>query len=63
MRSNASEKITTALSRGDLLSISQLAERTGLTTSQVRSAVSRLQSLGTIRSDGKRPASYRLTEG
>jgi DNA-binding transcriptional regulator PaaX len=42
------------------LTIAQLAERLGLTTSQVRSAVSRMVKTKEIVSNGGRPAEYRV---
>jgi DNA-binding transcriptional regulator PaaX len=58
-RNSTSDRVLAAL-RKDSLTISQLSERLGLTTSQVRSAVSRMVGNGEIVSNGGRPAEYRM---
>ncbi len=57
-RSRTGDRVLAALRR-DALTVSQLAERLGLTTSQVRSSVSRLVGQKKIWSNGSRPAEYR----
>lgn len=62
-RHKTSERVLTILER-DELTAGQLAERTGLTTAQVRGAVARLLSVTKeIVSDGGRPARYKAAEG
>jgi predicted ArsR family transcriptional regulator len=60
-RNNTGDRVIAVL-RKDPLTISQLAERLGLTTSQARSAVSRLVSARKIVSNGGKPAEYRVAE-
>lgn len=58
MRHKTSDRVL-AILRRDELTVGELADRTGLTTSQIRSAVARLYAMREIVSDGGRPSRYR----
>lgn len=62
MRHKTSERVLTILER-DELTVGELSDRTGLTTSQVRAAVSRLYAMREIVSDGGRPSRYQAKKG
>jgi predicted ArsR family transcriptional regulator len=59
-RDSTSSRVVAVLKRGDSLTVGELSERLGLTTSQARSAVSRLVKARQIVSDGGKPAEYRV---